>query len=66
MRTTFLLLLLAVTTGAALLFGLAGWAPDKPSLEAAFLSEVKKLTASDAEAPLSIRRLWRELEKLAH
>ena len=41
--------LLAVIA-AGLLFGPAGFGPGEPTAEAAFLSEVKKLTASDAQA----------------
>ena len=50
MRTTFFLaLFIAVASGAALLFGGAGFGPAGQSAPATFLSEVKKLLASDGQ-----------------
>jgi len=49
-RNTFLLAMLAFTAlASALLFGPGGFGPGEPTAEAAFLSEVKKLLASDAD-----------------
>ncbi len=51
MRTKFLLALVAFTAlGSALLFGPVGFGPEKRTAEATSLNEVKKLTASDAQA----------------
>ena len=51
MRLKFLLALFALAAlGFALLLGPAGFGPEPQSAEAALLSEVKKLLASDAQA----------------
>ncbi len=42
--------LVVIITAGVLLFGPTGYGPEPQSAEAALLSEVKKLTASDAEA----------------